>query len=176
MKNATFFVADAQCDDLRGPYDHVFSRFGTMFFYLPGLALRNFRRVLAPGGELSMIVGGDAKTIHGCMRLSFGRGKLSLSSPLKRPTRCIAAQDRSRWPARTWSATCCGALDTSMSLLPATTQTFALAALWTRRRFKHLVRHREESCALAIQDAVSSIADARSFAPGPTMPRYAQSK
>lgn len=43
-------------------------------------------------------------------------------------------------------------------------------------RFKHLVRHREESCALAIQDAVSSIADARSFAPGPTMPRYAQSK
>ena len=74
MKNATFFVADAQCDNLRGPYDHVFSRFGTMFFYLPGLAPRNFRRVLTPGGELSMIVGGDVKTIHGCMRLSFGRG------------------------------------------------------------------------------------------------------
>jgi ubiquinone/menaquinone biosynthesis C-methylase UbiE len=56
INNASFFVADAQCDDLRGPYDYVFSRFGTMFFYLPGLALRNIRRALAPGGELSMIV------------------------------------------------------------------------------------------------------------------------
>ena len=56
IKNASFFVADAQGDDLRGPYDHAFSRFGTMFFYLPGLALRNIRRALAPGGELSMIV------------------------------------------------------------------------------------------------------------------------
>ena len=56
IKNASFFVADAQCDDLRGPYDHGFSRFGTMFFYLPGVALRNIRRALAPGGKLSMIV------------------------------------------------------------------------------------------------------------------------
>jgi len=56
IKNASFFVADAQCDDLRGPYDHAFSRFGTMFFYLPGFALRNIRRALAPSGELSMIV------------------------------------------------------------------------------------------------------------------------
>ncbi|MGH6826104.1 methyltransferase domain-containing protein [Methyloceanibacter sp.] len=29
IKNASFFVADVQCDDLGGPYDHVFSRFGT---------------------------------------------------------------------------------------------------------------------------------------------------
>ena len=56
IKNASFFVADAQCDDLGGPYDHVFSRFGTMFFYMPGFALRNIRRALAPGGELTMIV------------------------------------------------------------------------------------------------------------------------
>lgn len=56
IKNASFFVADAQSDNLRGPYDHVFSRFGTMFFNLPGLALRNIRLALAPGGELSMIV------------------------------------------------------------------------------------------------------------------------
>src|SRR5262245_16446394 len=32
IKNASFFVADVQCDDLGGPYDHVFSRFGTMSF------------------------------------------------------------------------------------------------------------------------------------------------
>jgi ubiquinone/menaquinone biosynthesis C-methylase UbiE len=54
--NAEFFVADVQADDLRGPYAYVFSRFGTMFFNLPGLALRNIRRALKPGGEFAMIV------------------------------------------------------------------------------------------------------------------------
>ena len=56
IKNAAYFVADVQTDDLRGPYDYAFSRFGTMFFNLPGLALRNIRRALAPGGQLTMIV------------------------------------------------------------------------------------------------------------------------
>ena len=41
---------------LRGPYDAAFSRFGTMFFNLPGAALRNIRKSLAPGGEFFMIV------------------------------------------------------------------------------------------------------------------------
>jgi ubiquinone/menaquinone biosynthesis C-methylase UbiE len=54
--NAEFFVADVQDGDLLGPYDQVFSRFGTMFFNLPGAALRNIRRSLKPGGELAMIV------------------------------------------------------------------------------------------------------------------------
>ena len=56
VANASFFVADVQSDDLRGPYDHIFSRFGTMFFNLPGVALRNIRRALKPGGDLAMIV------------------------------------------------------------------------------------------------------------------------
>jgi len=56
LESASFFVADVQTDDLRGPYDAAFSRFGTMFFNLPGLALRNIRRALRPGGELTMIV------------------------------------------------------------------------------------------------------------------------
>jgi ubiquinone/menaquinone biosynthesis C-methylase UbiE len=56
VKNASFFVADVQTDDLRGPYDHAFSRFGTMFFNMPVPALRNIRRALKPGGELAMIV------------------------------------------------------------------------------------------------------------------------
>ncbi len=56
VKNASFYAADAQTDDLRGPYDHIFSRFGTMFFNLPVPALRNMRRALAPGGQLTMIV------------------------------------------------------------------------------------------------------------------------
>ena len=54
--NASFFVADVQVDDLRGPYDYAFSRFGTMFFMMPGAALRNIRKALEPGGELTMIV------------------------------------------------------------------------------------------------------------------------
>ena len=56
VTNASFFVADVQADDLRGPYDYAFSRFGTMFFMSPGAALRNIRKALKPGGELTMIV------------------------------------------------------------------------------------------------------------------------
>lgn len=56
LANASFFVADVQTADLGGPYDRAFSRFGTMFFSLPGAALRNVRRALRPGGALTMIV------------------------------------------------------------------------------------------------------------------------
>ena len=56
VDNASFFVADVQTDDLHGPYDRAFARFGTMFFNMPGAAMRNIRRVLVPGGELTMIV------------------------------------------------------------------------------------------------------------------------
>ena len=45
-------VADVQSEDLRGPYDFAFSRFGTMFFMSPGAALRNIRKSLKPGGVL----------------------------------------------------------------------------------------------------------------------------
>jgi ubiquinone/menaquinone biosynthesis C-methylase UbiE len=56
ISNARFFVADVQGDDLRGPYDHAFARFGTMFFMSPVPALRNIRRALRPGGRLAQIV------------------------------------------------------------------------------------------------------------------------
>jgi ubiquinone/menaquinone biosynthesis C-methylase UbiE len=56
VANASFFVADVQMDDLRGPYDLAFSRFGTMFFMMPGAAFRNIRKSLKPGGELAMVV------------------------------------------------------------------------------------------------------------------------
>jgi len=56
IANASYFVADVQVDDLRGPYDAAFSRFGTMFFMAPGAAMRNIRKALKPGGELMMIV------------------------------------------------------------------------------------------------------------------------
>ena len=56
IRNASFFVADVQSEDLRGPYDFAFSRFGTMFFMMPGAALRNIRKAVRPGGDLTMVV------------------------------------------------------------------------------------------------------------------------
>jgi len=56
VANARFFAADVQEDDLRGPYDHAFARFGTMFFMSPVAAFRNIRRALKPGGSLAQIV------------------------------------------------------------------------------------------------------------------------
>ncbi len=56
VNNVSFFCADAQCDDLRGPYDHAFARFGTMFFMMPGAALRNIRHALKPGGVFTQVV------------------------------------------------------------------------------------------------------------------------
>lgn len=56
VSNASFFVADVQTEDLRGPYDHAFARFGTQFFNLPGAALRNIFRSLKPGGDAAMVV------------------------------------------------------------------------------------------------------------------------
>jgi ubiquinone/menaquinone biosynthesis C-methylase UbiE len=56
VENAHFFVGDAQWGDLRGTYDHAFSRFGTMFFDMPGAAMRNVCKALEPGGTFTQIV------------------------------------------------------------------------------------------------------------------------
>jgi ubiquinone/menaquinone biosynthesis C-methylase UbiE len=56
VSNARFFVGDAQWGDLRGPYDHAFARFGTMFFDMPGAAMRNVRNALKPGGTFTQVV------------------------------------------------------------------------------------------------------------------------
>jgi SAM-dependent methyltransferase len=56
--NARFLVADIQAfePEGRGGFDYAFSRFGTMFFANPVVALRNVRRALVPGGRLCMVV------------------------------------------------------------------------------------------------------------------------
>lgn len=56
VSNTSFIVADVQRDDLGGPYDHAFSRFGTMFFNMPVAALRNIATSLTPNGTLAMVV------------------------------------------------------------------------------------------------------------------------
>lgn len=55
-RNADFFAADVEVDDLQGPYDAAFARFGTMFFNMPGAAMRNIRSALKPGGRFTQIV------------------------------------------------------------------------------------------------------------------------
>ena len=54
--NAKFFVADVERDELGGPYDEAFARCGTMFFTFPGLAMKNIRKSLKPGGKFTQIV------------------------------------------------------------------------------------------------------------------------
>jgi ubiquinone/menaquinone biosynthesis C-methylase UbiE len=56
IDNVRFFIGDAQMGNLHGPYDHAFARFGTMFFEMPGVAMRNIRKALKPGGTFTQIV------------------------------------------------------------------------------------------------------------------------
>ena len=56
ITNTYFFVGDVQRDELRGPYDHAFARFGTQFFMMPGAAMRNVRKAIKPGGTFTQIV------------------------------------------------------------------------------------------------------------------------
>lgn len=56
IANARFIVGDVQAGELHGPYDHAFARFGTMFFEMPGAAMRNVRKALKPGGSFMQIV------------------------------------------------------------------------------------------------------------------------
>ncbi len=56
VDNAEFIVADVEAEDLQGPYDEAFARFGTMFFNMPGRAMKNIRASLKPGGRFTQVV------------------------------------------------------------------------------------------------------------------------
>jgi ubiquinone/menaquinone biosynthesis C-methylase UbiE len=53
--NVRLVRADVQLDDLGGPYDAAYSRFGMQFFASPVAALRNVKRSLKPGSRLSFV-------------------------------------------------------------------------------------------------------------------------
>jgi SAM-dependent methyltransferase len=59
VPKATFAVADAQTDDMGGPYDLIISRFGVMFFDDPLAAFRNLRRHASPHGRLAFVCWND---------------------------------------------------------------------------------------------------------------------
>lgn len=54
--SVTFDVKDVQADDLGGPYDMAFARFGTMFFDDTTAALKNICNSLKPGARFTMVV------------------------------------------------------------------------------------------------------------------------
>lgn len=56
VTNISFEVADIQRQKFQPEHDMIFSRFGTMFFDSPVVALKNMRTALKPGGRLTMIV------------------------------------------------------------------------------------------------------------------------
>jgi len=56
LDNVAFQLADAQTAPFEPKFDFVFSRFGTMFFANPVVALRNIRCALKPGAPFTMIV------------------------------------------------------------------------------------------------------------------------
>ena len=56
LENVTYAACDVQETKFEQTFDYVFSRFGTMFFANPVVALRNVREALAPGGLLNMVV------------------------------------------------------------------------------------------------------------------------
>ncbi|MDX6671345.1 MAG: hypothetical protein QOI91_1708 [Solirubrobacteraceae bacterium] len=59
VDNARFLVADVQAMAFEERFDLAFSRFGTMFFANPVVAMRNVREALVPGGRLVMVVWRD---------------------------------------------------------------------------------------------------------------------
>jgi len=56
LANVSYRLGDLQIADLGGPYDHVFSRMGVMFFANPVQALRNVRGAMRPGGRVCFVV------------------------------------------------------------------------------------------------------------------------
>jgi len=56
VTNVSFVVSDIQRQTFEPVHDMIFSRFGTMFFENPVVALKNMRTALKPDGRLTMIV------------------------------------------------------------------------------------------------------------------------
>ena len=71
--------------------------------------MRNIRKALKPGGELTMIVWRRREDNPWLHDAELRSEKWFRSSPTRTRTRCIADRDRFPWPARTWSVRCCAA-------------------------------------------------------------------
>ncbi len=99
----SFAVKDAQLDDLGGPYDLAFARFGTMFFSDATVALRNIRNSLVPGGRMTMVVWRQKKDngwLHEAekiVRSYLGEPQSNAPTCGPGPFSMADADDTSRW-------------------------------------------------------------------------------
>jgi len=82
LANLRYEALDLETRAPDGPFDLAFSRFGTMFFARPVIALRNIRRALVPGGRLAMTVW-RAKTANECFHLAEDAVRRVVGDPPK---------------------------------------------------------------------------------------------
>jgi ubiquinone/menaquinone biosynthesis C-methylase UbiE len=102
-EKVTFDIKDVQVDDLGGPYDLAFARFGTMFFSDATVALRNIRNSLKPGGRMTMVVWRQKKDngwLHEAekiVRSYLGKPESGAATCGPGPFSMADADDTSRW-------------------------------------------------------------------------------
>jgi len=95
IANLAFVEADVQSYRFQPIYDFCFSRFGTQFFENPVAGLRNMRRSLKPGGEMTMIVW---RALADNPWLALPKQIVLRYRRRRAITRRPAVQVRSRWP------------------------------------------------------------------------------
>ena len=95
IANARFVCADAASVTLSdGPYDRLFSRFGSMFFADPVPAFANLRRLLKPGGRIDLAVWGPPQQNPWMLEgVAVARRHVELPAPVPRAPGPFAFED-----------------------------------------------------------------------------------
>jgi SAM-dependent methyltransferase len=93
--NARFLCADAASMRLPdGPYDRLFSRFGSMFFAEPIPAFANLRKLLKPGGRIDLAVWGPPQQNPWMLEgMAVARRHVDLLAPVPRAPGPFAFED-----------------------------------------------------------------------------------
>lgn len=102
-ESVSFAIKDVQVDELGGPYDLAFARFGTMFFSDTTIALRNIHNSLKPSGRFTMVVWRQKKDnqwLHEAekiVRSFLGEPESNAPTCGPGPFSMADADDTSRW-------------------------------------------------------------------------------
>jgi len=102
VKNADFMIADVEADDLGGPYDEAFARFGTMFLTYPGLPLRIYVNHWNQAVSSPRLYGAKEKITLGFTRLNFVCEKSFQSFLMMIPKRSIVDLVPFPWRDQIW--------------------------------------------------------------------------
>ena len=95
ITNASFMCADAASVTLPdGPYDRLFSRFGSMFFAEPIPAFANLRKLLKPEGRIDLAVWGPPQQNPWMLEgMAVARRHVELLAPVPRAPGPFAFED-----------------------------------------------------------------------------------